>query len=107
VDGDQGDKYQAELRIRGGAIIPLGRVVQNTTEESLDPLTLLVSPDEQGSASGLLFEDAGDGYGYQSGDFLSTTYRAETHNGQVVVSVTASVGQRARPKRPVEDAVAT
>jgi alpha-glucosidase len=82
-------------------------VVQNTTEESLDPLTLLVSPDELGNASGLLFEDAGDGYGYQSGDFLSTTYRAETHNGQVVVSVAASVGQRARPKRPVEVEVVT
>ena len=107
VDGDQADKFQVDLRVRGGAILPLGRVVQNTTEESLDPLTLLVSPDELGNASGLLFEDAGDGYGYQSGDFLSTTYRAETHNGQVVVSVSASVGQRARPKRPVEVEVVT
>jgi len=64
------DKFQVDLRVRGGAILPLGRVVQNTTEESLDPLTLLVSPDELGNASGLLFEDAGDGYGYQSAIFF-------------------------------------
>ena len=48
VDGDQQDKYQATLKIRGGAIVPTGKIIQNTTEESLAPLTLLVSLDENG-----------------------------------------------------------
>lgn len=48
VDGDQQDKYQATLKIRGGAIVPTGKIIQNTTEESLAPLTLLVSLDGNG-----------------------------------------------------------
>ena len=52
VEGDQNDKYQAKMKIRGGAIIPTGKIIQNTTENSLDPLTLLVCLDEQGKASG-------------------------------------------------------
>jgi alpha-glucosidase len=101
VDGDLGDKYQAGLRIRGGAIIPLGRVIQNTTEESLDPLTLLVSPDARGNASGQLFEDAGDGYGYRDGDYLLTAYRAERRGNAVVVSVAHEEGRRRRPERVI------
>ncbi len=107
VDGDLADGYQAELRVRGGAILPLGRVVQDTTEESLDPLTLLVSLDSKGYAEGTLFEDAGDGYGYQKGDFLTTAYRAEKQDDQVVVSVMTSSGQRARPERRIEVEVVT
>lgn len=38
IDDDRQDAYQVGLKLRGGAIIPLGKVVQNTTEESLDPL---------------------------------------------------------------------
>lgn len=62
VDGDQQDKYQATLKIRGGAIVPTGKIIQNTTEESLDPLTLLVSLDENGKAEGSLYWDNGDGW---------------------------------------------
>ncbi len=40
------------MKIRGGAIIPTGKIIQNTTENSLDPLTLLVCLDEQGKAAG-------------------------------------------------------
>jgi alpha-glucosidase len=101
VDGDLRDKYQAGLKVRGGAIIPLGRVIQNTTEESLDPLTLLVSLDAQGHASGRLFEDAGDGYGYRVGDYLLTTYRAEKRGNAVVVSVAHTEGRRPRPERVI------
>jgi len=95
------DKYQADLRIRPGAIIPLGRVVQNTTEESLAPLTLLVSLDAQGSATGQLYEDAGDGFAYRDGDYLLTTYRAtlDAASGEVTIAVSATEGHRARPAR--------
>lgn len=99
VDGDGSDPYQAELKLRPGAILPLGEVVQNTGEESLAPLTLLVSLDANGAASGRLYEDAGEGYGYRQGDYLLTTYRAESRDGSVRVSIAGSEGRRARPAR--------
>ncbi|PTY08891.1 alpha-glucosidase [Opitutaceae bacterium EW11] len=99
VEGDLQDPDQPSLRIRPGSIVALGRVVQNTTEESLDPLTLLVCPDGNGRASGDLYEDDGDGFSYQKGNYLLTTYQAETKNGQVVVTVKSTEGQRPRPVR--------
>ena len=95
VSGDNNDPNQASLRIRPGAIIPLGKAVQNTTEKSLDPLTLLVCPDASGNATGSLYEDAGDGHAYQSGDFRRTTFRAETKDGKVVVTPTAEGSRKA------------
>lgn len=107
IDGDDKDPYQVELKLRGGAIIPLGAVVQNTTEASLDPLTLLVSLDEKGEAHGQLYEDAGDGYGYRQGDYLLTSYRAETRDGAVRIGIELSEGQRARPPREIVVQVVT
>ena len=94
VPGDNNDPNQASLRIRPGAIIPLGKVVQNTTEKSLDPLTLMVCPDAAGNATGSLYEDAGNGYGYQTGDFRRTTFRAQTKNRKVTVTVAKAEGKR-------------
>lgn len=66
-----------------------------------------------GAASGELFEDEGDGYGFQRGDFLLTRYSASTRcdGGQetqgpgaarrVRVEVASQQGGRARPSRPL------
>jgi len=94
VAGDRDDPNQAAVFIRPGAIVPLGKVVQNTGEKSLDPLTLLVCPDAKGAAEGALYEDAGDGFGYASGEFRRTVFRARTENGRVSVAVAASEGSR-------------
>lgn len=99
--------FQAELDLRGGAILPLGRVVQNTTEESLDPLTLRVCLDAQGRATGQLYEDAGDGYGYRSGDFRLTTYRAARDGPRVRVWIERTEGNRPRPARTASVEVIT
>jgi alpha-glucosidase len=101
IPGDLGDAHQASLRIRPGAIVPLGKVVQSTTEESLDPLTLLVSLDARGKAEGWLYEDAGDGFGFLKGDYLLTRYRAQLRNGKLKIHVASSLGRRPRPKRRV------
>lgn len=93
------DVNQPELKIRGGSIIPIGRVVQNTTEESLSPLTLLVCLDESGAAEGELYEDAEEGYGYESGEYLLTKYSAQTKDGKVVVKIESRDGAMARPSR--------
>jgi alpha-glucosidase len=102
VDGDCNDANQATLRIRPGAIVPLGRVVQNTTEESLDPLTLLVCLDARGRAEGRLYEDDGEGFAYRKANYLLTTYQASLKKGRLVVSVASAQGKRPRPPRTVQ-----
>ncbi len=79
------DGYQPALKIRGGAIVPLGKVVQSTAEESLDPLTLLVCLDDKGQAQGNLYEDEGDGFGYQQGRSTLTHFTASREGDAVVV----------------------
>ncbi len=92
VDGDTSDKYQANLKIRGGAIIPTGKVIQNTTEESLDPLTLLVCLDENGKAQGELYWDAGDGWDFRNNQYCMQKYVAEKKGDSVVVTMAEQDG---------------
>jgi alpha-glucosidase len=101
------DKYQPNLLICGGSILPLGRVIQNTTEKSLDPLTLLVCLDELGKARGILYEDEGDGYGYQHGQYLLTTYSAEKQGNKVIVKIADEEGGMKCPKRKVNIEIIT
>lgn len=92
VDGDKTDKYQASLKIRGGAIIPTGKVIQNTTEESLNPLTLIVCLDENGKAQGELYWDAGDGWDFQKKQYCMQKYVAEKQGNSVVVKIAGQDG---------------
>jgi alpha-glucosidase len=101
------DKYQPNLLMRGGSIIPLGRIIQNTTEVSLNPLTLLVCLDEHGKARGVLYEDAGDGYGYQQGQYLLTTYCAEKQGNKVIIKIADEEGTMKRPHRAANVEVIT
>lgn len=87
------------LYVRGGAIVPIGPVVQHTGEKSLDPLTLIVSLDETGSATGKLYEDEGDGFAYLRGEFGETTYVARTIDGNVRVELADRQGRRSRVQR--------
>ncbi len=107
VEGDAADPLQPALKVRGGAIVPLGRVVQHTGENSLDPLTLLVSLDARGQAQGELYEDAGDGYGYRQGDYRLTRYRALRQGDTLTVSVENTEGHLAIPRRTIRVQVLT
>ncbi len=90
-----------ELRVREGGIVPLGPVMEYSSEKALDPLTLVVSLDTRGQATGTLYEDAGDGFGYQKGEYLLTTYQAKQEGDKVTVTVLKTEGQMARPERSV------
>ena len=87
------------LKIRGGSIIPVGKVIQNTTETSLDPLTLIVCLDETGNATGTLYEDKGEGFDYLDGEYLLTRLEAKTELDKVIVKVKDTTGQMVRPQR--------
>jgi alpha-glucosidase len=103
LDGTrENDGYQPKLEIRGGAIIPLGCVVQNTNQPSLKPLTLLVCLDENGKAKGSLYEDAGDGFEYRKGDYALTQYRANRQGDSVVVKMESRRGNKKIPDRDIK-----
>ncbi len=80
------DKYQPDIKIRPGAIIPLGEIIQSTANYSLRKITLLVSLNENGKASGKLYADSGDGFGYKNGDYAIITFRAQKDEELVTVS---------------------
>jgi alpha-glucosidase len=89
------------LRLRSGAILPVGSGGQSADEACDGPITLLVSLDEHGQAEGRLYEDDGDGFGHREGNYLLSTYRATLRGDRVEVRVTRRQGQRpARPREP-------
>jgi len=90
------------LRLRDGAILPVGPGGQNTDQAFAGPLTLIVSLDADGQALGRLYEDAGEGFGYLDGDYLLTTYRAVLSDGIVEVSIAEQEGQQPRPTRKLQ-----
>ncbi len=89
------------LRIRSGAILPLAAVSEYTGQRALDPVMLLANLDEHGHAEGMLYEDAGDGYGYRDGQYLLTRYVAQYDGTGVTVAVASTEGKMARPARRV------
>jgi alpha-D-xyloside xylohydrolase len=56
---------QMPLLVRAGSIVPFGPDVQYANEKSADPIELRVYPGADGSFT--LYEDEGDGYGYEKG----------------------------------------
>lgn len=96
---DLADPDLPALFVKGGAIIPTGPIVQYVGEKPLDPLTLVVSLDAQGKATGELYEDEGDGFGYRAGEYLLSTYTAEQVGDEVVVTLSGEEGSMPRPSR--------
>jgi len=97
---EKADADLPKLYVRPGAIVPTGQVMQFVDEKPVEP-TLIVCLDEHGKATGTMYEDSGDGWGYKKGDYSLTTYQAEKSGSNVVVKVAKSEGNRERPKRNV------
>lgn len=88
-----------DLYVRPGAILPVGPIEQYVDERPLDPLTLYVSLDAAGKATGTLYEDAGEGYAYRNGEYLRTTYTATRVGDKVSVEIAGTRGSMSRPNR--------
>lgn len=83
------DGYQPAVLLRPGAVVPVCPVVQSTEDYTAEKITLLVNPAADGSASGSLYHDAGNGYGYQSGDYAIHRFvcsRTDTNTLTVEIS---------------------
>jgi alpha-glucosidase len=99
VADESGDRDLPDLYLRAGAILPLGAVVQHTGQQDLSELELVVNLDGAGHAAGLLYEDAGDGYGYRAGDYRLTRFAAVRTGERVSVTAEVVGGQWAAAER--------
>jgi alpha-glucosidase len=88
--------------VRGGVIVPTGPVMEYVDEKPLNPLTLVVCLDAAGVATGTLYEDAGDGFGYERGEYLESAYLAKRDGTKVTVEVARTEGSMKRAARGVE-----
>jgi len=88
------DGFQAIVKIKPGAIVPLGNVIQSTEEYNAGEITLLVNPDDKGSAKGELYDDAKDGFGYKMGDFSLIKFDANTKGKNITINVKQVEGNR-------------
>ncbi|MBY0307511.1 MAG: DUF5110 domain-containing protein, partial [Phycisphaerales bacterium] len=104
---ERGNRSLPTLKLRAGAVVPVGPVIEWTGQATDGPLTLLVNLDDTGRASGTLYQDAGDGYGYRQGEFLRTTFTAERKGDAVEVAVSKQEGVFAAPARPIAVRVLT
>jgi len=93
------ERAHPRLRLRDGAILPVGQGGQTVAQAFSGPLTLFVSLDGAGRARGQLYEDAGEGFGYLDGDYLLTTYEARRIGKKVEVTVLQQEGRRPRTAR--------
>jgi alpha-glucosidase len=95
--------------VRAGAVIPLGPVMQYTSEKPVDPLTVHVYSFSAEETSGAarksefeLYEDDGVSNDYQKGRFQRTTLRFEQAKDAVKLEIKAESGDgryRAVPAR--------
>jgi alpha-glucosidase len=101
------DVNQPRIKIRNGAIIPTSQLVQNTLNYKIDTLTLWVCPDSNGHAAGQLYEDAGEGFDYQQGSYLLTTYSCDPVAGGVKITIKETMGNLTRGTRVTRVKVVT
>lgn len=71
------------LFVRSGAILPMAEAGVSTSEQSKKPVILHIYPGADGHFT--LYEDAGDGYGYEQGEYCLTEIRYSDQDQSVSV----------------------
>ena len=69
--------------VRAGSIVPFGPDVQYSSEKPWDDLEIRVYPGADGQFT--LYEDAGDGYGYERGEFSEITFNWDDAQRQLTI----------------------
>ncbi len=82
---------------RGGAIIPTQQVVQYTGQAPIDPLTFEIYPD--GNSTRDYYEDDGDSFKYERGDYLLRRIAAGESEAGVTIRISPREGTYSPPAR--------
>ena len=77
---------QPPVYVRANTAVPMGPEMAHTGERPTDPLTLLLYPTD-GAGESAAYEDAGDGFGYESGEYARRVVSCEESSGRVTVRV--------------------
>jgi alpha-glucosidase len=75
---------QPAVYVKANGAIPMWPEANHVSEAPNDPLTLVLYPAE-GSDSSTLYEDAGDGFGYENGEYARRTIRCEASGDRITV----------------------
>jgi alpha-glucosidase (family GH31 glycosyl hydrolase) len=71
------------LYVRAGAVVPFWPEMKHTGEIPVPPVTFKIYPDENGAASGVLYEDDGETTGYASGIYRRTRVKVTGGAGAI------------------------
>lgn len=82
--------------VRAGSILPWGSEVQHTGELSHAPMEVIIFPGKD--AAFTLYDDAGDGYGYEKGEFIQLPFTWDDQRRQLTIGTL----QGAYPGMPEE-----
>ncbi|MFC6095589.1 TIM-barrel domain-containing protein [Flavobacterium qiangtangense] len=84
LEATQDDKYQANLYIKSGAVIPIGEVIQSTADYESEIITYLINPTKKGTAEGTIYYDNGEGFGYKTNDYSMHKINVSKHNSKTL-----------------------
>ena len=70
--------------MKAGAILPFGPEVKYTSEKPWDALEIAVYPGADGHFA--LYEDEGDGYGYEQGAYSTIDFSWDDASGRLEIS---------------------
>lgn len=70
--------------VKAGSIIPFGPAVQYSNEQAWDNLEIRVYPGADGTF--ILYEDEGDNYNYEKGQFSEITFKWDEAHGKLTIS---------------------
>ena len=83
--------------VRGGAIIPMQQVVEYTGQAPINPLSFEIYPD--GDSSREYYEDDGETFDYQKGEYLLERLKVATNDDGITVDVSSREGSYQPPAR--------
>jgi alpha-glucosidase len=88
------------LYVKANTPVPMGPDTAHTGERPTDPLTLLVYPSE-GAGESTLYEDAGDGFGYEDGEYARRRISCESSDDRITIRIGEREGSFVPERREV------
>jgi alpha-glucosidase len=92
---------QPAIYVRANTPVPLWPAMVRDAQRPADPLTWLVFVAAGGQGIGELFDDAGDGYGFERGEYARSSVRCQTDSG-IELQFEPQTGEFAARHRTIE-----